>query len=319
MNEYGKVGAVLAFFLLIAAVFASLLSSNIAVVTHAVAVVVLSSGYSQSTAALQKTSVDRIYYSVGALAVALVFIYETPDRQQLDLLSDIRQTRIVIAGNEAKHSILEERINRHERLQEAVRTNEAAVLAAVQKGAVGAQANAEEIQEVHCDIASQILFSPIGLEAPTGLDKGKDSLMLNRHPDVFAANECKRFEGYAQHPAWDRLLVVESLNDFKNAKEHLNIPIAVSFVLGINRYTIDELYEVLIDSGSNERLRSERNQILEIQNQLRDQLEELENELKSLKDSTRFTWVDQLVGNIVKLGWPFLLISLLGLKLTRSE
>ncbi|PTB97974.1 hypothetical protein C9993_09130, partial [Marinobacter sp. Z-F4-2] len=112
---------------------------------------------------------------------------------------------------------------------------------------------------------------------------------------------------------------VESLDDFRNVNEGLNVPVVVSFLLGRNLYTVDELYRVLVDPGSNEKLHNERAQISEHQIELRDQFNKLEQELNSMKDPTRFTWMDQLVGNVVKLGWPFLLISLLGLKLARGD
>ncbi|PTB91177.1 hypothetical protein C9993_12680, partial [Marinobacter sp. Z-F4-2] len=193
MNEFGKVSFVLTIFLILAVILESLLSSNIAVVTHAVSVAVLALWYFRQTVPLQKTSVDRIYYSIAALAVALVFIYETPDRQQLDLLSEIRQMGIIIQENAAEEHGLTKRINRQEQLKKAVMTNEIAVLSAVREGAVRAQANTEAARKTFCENVAVLPYQP-------DMDEAQDYLMLNSNSDVFKGNECKRYEDYARHP-----------------------------------------------------------------------------------------------------------------------
>ena len=74
MTKSLNISLALAVFLFLAVIFQSIFESNTAVVLYTITVVAIALRYFRIKRPVDKTTTDHIYYSLGAIAVALIYI-----------------------------------------------------------------------------------------------------------------------------------------------------------------------------------------------------------------------------------------------------
>lgn len=312
---------VLAAYLAWAVLLALLAPTDWAIAIYALSIVPVALGVVRRKNWVDKQISDRLYYSLAALAVALVYIYETPGRERLDLHMRHFEARQLRQSAESQVQALDSHIAHLGTLVQRLKDAPEDIPAAVRKAALQSQQAAQAAATQFCKEVERAMEQE---RFKAGLDTGT-SAQPSQMQSYWAAktqyDQCEKEELKGKHPLYTQLQNLRSLEEFKpmgavlERERYLNGAIT----LDSQRYTFFDLSEAVNQPQSIFQLRVERDAALAQVRQALATVQGLKTQLDQVDDPAHFTYELGLAGQVIKFGWPFLLIALLGLKLSVQE
>lgn len=312
---------VLAAYLAWAVVLALLAPPDWAIATYALSIVPVALWGVRRKNWVDKQVSDRLYYSLAALAVALVYIYETPGRERLDLHMRHFEARQLRQSAESQVQALDSHIAHLGRLVQRLKDAPEDLPAAVRKAALQSQQAAQAAATQFCKEVERAMVQErfkAGLETGTS---AQPSQMQSYWAAKTQHDQCEKEQLKGNHPLYTQLQNLRSLEALKpmgavlEREPYLNGAIT----LDNQRYTFSDLSEAVNPPQSILQLRMERDAALAQVSQALATAQGLQSQLDQVDDPAHFTYELGLAGQVIKFGWPFLLIALLGLKLSVHE
>lgn len=309
---------VLAAYLAWAAVLAVCAPGDWAIAAYALSIVWVALKVVRRRNWVDKQVSDQLYYSLAVLAVALVYIYETPGRERLDLHMRHFEARQMGQNAESQAQALASHIAHLgtlvQRLKDAPEDLPAAVRTAALQSQQAAQVAASQFcKEIEQAMAQERLKARLDTST-----SAQPSQMQSYWSAKTQHDQCEKEERKAKHPLYAQLKMLRSLDEFKplgallERERYLNGAI----ILDNQRYTFSDLVEASNQPQSIRQLDVERDAALAQVRQAQATLKTLGAQLDQVDDPAHFTYELGLAGQVIKFGWPFLLIALLGLKLS---
>ncbi|NER61823.1 hypothetical protein G3435_21385 [Pseudomonas sp. MAFF212428] len=266
---------------------------------------------------VDKSLTDRLYHSLVALVVALVFVYETPGRQRVELGVRYVDTSAQRDAAEQETMRLSSRILNVHTLIQRLDTTRQDLPAAIRQSALLAHQAAQKDADERC-----LEFYRLDQEERRRAAQATGAQA--RQPGMEGLGYiqlCKMQQDQVEHPLRQPLEQLQSLDVLKELGPQLEQAPQLDSTLMVDghRYVLSEVSDALSQPHSIVLLTEKRTAAQDRQRSLGLRLETIEGERKGLDDPRHLTRLDTWIGTLIKSGWPFLLIALLGLKLSVYE
>lgn len=306
---------VLVAYLSAAAAIRSVAPANLAIFLYALAIVPAALMLVRQKGWVDKSVADVFYYTLATFAVVMLFIYESPGRHRVELLGEYVASAEAAGAADRHAQSLDSQIKQLKTLAEQLKTAQPGLLAAVREAAARSRKVAEEYATITCTYANDATFAASRKPPPAhGEPIRLQSAELQQRDCIRAQNEVER-------PIRQQLENLQSLDELKALGPALKASpmLDASLVLGGESFSLSQVHEVLFNPHYRAELATSYTQVLADAERFRSTLIQINTQMKDIDDPAHATWLYALVGKGVKSGWPFLLIALLGLKLSRAE
>lgn len=317
-----KLATILVFlgFMVLAVLAWCLPSSNLAISVYGLSIL-CAAFFVRKWVPIDKTFTDRLYHSLAVVAVALVFIFEAPGRQRLELHVNYLDADTQRGAQAQLANALDNDIARLNTLIQSLKQVPQGLPAAVRSAALQSRQAAQQEVDAICLEASKAVFEERRRAELNPAGASRQPELAGVWSADVQLRVCDTQQKRLDHPLRHQLENLQSLDELKPMGPALEQAPQLDSTLTVagQRYTFSDLSKALNQPQSIIVLTTQRETAITQEQAFGNRLEVIKAQLKTAEDPGHFTRLDGVVGTLVKSGWPFLLIALLGLKLSVAE